>query len=88
MAYERQISPTSTDELSTTNCNAALGFVGLTVTDTPPNEHNSGNSQGKDSAYCHLLLPWGNMLQQAGETELQYSSPQLCNEIFLGDQMC
>ncbi|PNF16754.1 hypothetical protein B7P43_G00865 [Cryptotermes secundus] len=45
MAYERQISPTSIDELSTLNCNAALGFVGLTATDMPPNEHRSHNSQ-------------------------------------------
>jgi hypothetical protein len=74
MAYERQISPTSIDELSALNCNAALGFVGLTTTDMPPNEHNN---QGKDSTLFHLLLPWGNMLQQAGKTELQYSSVQM-----------
>lgn len=68
MAYERQISPTSIDELSTLNCNAALGFVGLTATDMPPNEHRSHNSQGKDSVLHHLLLPWGNILQQGGKS--------------------
>jgi hypothetical protein len=51
MAYERQISPTSIDELSSLpalNCNATLGFVGLTATDMPPNEHNSiHDNQGK-----------------------------------------
>ncbi|XP_021923290.1 neutral and basic amino acid transport protein rBAT-like isoform X2 [Zootermopsis nevadensis] len=43
MAYERQISPTSIDELSSLpglNCDATLGFVGLTATDMHPNEHN------------------------------------------------
>lgn len=43
MSYERQISPTSIDELSSLpglNCDATLGFVGLTATDMHPNEHN------------------------------------------------
>jgi hypothetical protein len=53
MAYERQISPTSIDELSSLpslNCNAALGFVGLAGTDMAPDEHNNThNNQGKHS---------------------------------------
>ena len=47
MAYERQISPTSIDELTSLpalNGNATLAFVN----DMPANEHNeSRNSQGK-----------------------------------------
>lgn len=45
MAYERQISPTSIDELSALNCNATLRFVGLTATGMPPNEDNSEEGQ-------------------------------------------
>lgn len=44
MAYERQISPTSIDELSSLpvlNGNAALGFVGLAATDMPPNSQEA-----------------------------------------------
>jgi len=51
MAYERQISPTSIDELSALNCNTTLGFVGLTSTGIPPNEDNS---QGKDTGLYHV----------------------------------
>lgn len=81
MAYERQISPTSIDELSTLNCSATLGFVGLTATDIPPDEHNSHNSQGKDFALPHLLIPWDNILEQ-------FSALELHSEVFLGVQLC
>jgi hypothetical protein len=67
MAYERQISPTSIDELSTMNCNAALGFVGLTASDMPPNEHNSHNSEGKDcTAICniHRVMCYSGLMRQ------------------------
>jgi hypothetical protein len=63
MAYERQISPTSIDELSSLpalNCNTTLDFVGLTITATPHNEHSdSHNSQGKDSQIMLSVIVMG-----------------------------
>lgn len=59
MAYERQISPTSIDELAALNCNVALGFVELTATSMPPNENNG---QGKDPGSYTLLSSCGNIL--------------------------
>jgi len=56
MAYERQISPTSIDELSALNCNTALGFVGLTLTGMPPNEENSqGKTLDFAISYHHVV---------------------------------